>query len=76
VNDQTGSLDVAEKFIAQAFAFMRAFDQSGNIRHHKIGFVIDFDDPQHRRQRCEMVGCNIGTAAETMVMILDLPTLG
>ncbi len=61
MNQHERSLDVTKKFMPKAHAFVRAFDQSRNIRGHERR-VPGVDHSKIGRQRGERVVRNLGTS--------------
>src|SRR3954451_14268106 len=50
----TAALDMAEKAITEAGAFMRAFDQTRNVRQHEFT-AVDVNDPELWMKRSERI---------------------
>ncbi len=59
VNQDARALDVAQKFIAETRAQVRAFDQTGNIRENQVA-VVNHRDAEIRDQRSERVIRDLG----------------
>ena len=53
MQQQLRALEVAQKTIAQSVAFVRAFDQSGDIGNNKSAKVAHVHNPQIRLKRRE-----------------------
>ena len=78
------ALDVAQEFVAEADALVRALDQAGNIGHGDAGEIGIFDHADHRLQRGERIGrdlrVRVGKAREqrrfARVRIADQPGVG
>ena len=54
MQDDAAAFGVAEEFVAEADAFMRALDQAGQIGQHEFA-VVDADDAELRVQRRERI---------------------
>ena len=59
VNQHLGALDVAQELMAEAVAFVRAFDQAGHIGDHEAAIVAQRDHAEVRRERGERVIGNL-----------------
>ena len=54
MQQHAAALDMAEEAVAQAGAFMRAFDQAGNVGEHEFA-AVDADHAELRMQRGERI---------------------
>src|SRR4029077_1996208 len=59
VQQHTTALDMSEEAVAEADAFVGAFDQTRNIGEHKFA-TVDVDHPELRMQRRKWIIGNLG----------------
>jgi len=59
VHKQTAAVDVPQKIVAQTRALRRALDDTGNVGHHEGDALLDVDDAEIRKQRGEVIVCNL-----------------
>ncbi len=75
VDQHATAFDVAQEFQPQPDAFVRAFEQAGNIDQHHLA-MIDLGDAQRRLDGGEGIVGDLGLAALTTLSSVDLPALG
>jgi hypothetical protein len=61
MNQQTGALDVPQKLNSEAVAFVRAFDDAGNIGHNERAVIAELNDAEVRFERGERVIGDLGS---------------
>src|SRR5208337_468495 len=74
--EDAAALDVAQKFVAEAHALVRALDQAGDVSHGDAGEVGILDDADHRLERGKGVGRDLGMRVRKAGEERRLPGVG